>query len=99
MDREVYKRMSDLEMRHWWFVGRREILADLIRRLVRPKDGARILEAGCGSGGNLGMLSRFGQVDAFEYDEAARAIASERAVHEIFFGALPSAVCTSAISM
>lgn len=92
MDRAVYDRMSDLEMQHWWFVGRRDILASLVSRLLPAGQAARILEAGCGSGGNLGMLSRFGQVDAFEYDDDARRAASSRSGLIVHPGSLPGEV-------
>jgi len=38
----------------------------------------RILEIGSGTGGNLQMLSSFGQVSALEMDATARSIASEK---------------------
>jgi glycosyltransferase involved in cell wall biosynthesis len=37
-------------------------------RRVRAARGTRLLEAGCGTGGNLRMLAQFGQLDAFELD-------------------------------
>lgn len=70
MDQDVYHRMADIQDRHWWYEGRRQILATLIKRLHLPT-GARILEAGCGPGANLKMLSRFGEVFAFEPDDFA----------------------------
>lgn len=89
MERSVYDRMNELEATHWWFVARRSIIAALIRRQLRPRAGARILEAGCGSGGNLQMLAGFGQVDAFEYDAGARDHAMAKSGLDIRFGALP----------
>jgi SAM-dependent methyltransferase len=78
MDRIVYDRMAAHDSTHWWYRARREILSDYLTRYgALPKD-ARILEIGCGTGHNLGMLARFGDVDAIEIDPAARAIASER---------------------
>ncbi len=71
MEREVYDRMAVLESVHWWFVARREVLTSVIEQARLPQD-ARLLEAGCGTGGNLGMLRRFGRVDAFEPDAGAR---------------------------
>ncbi|MEO1676886.1 MAG: class I SAM-dependent methyltransferase [Pseudomonadota bacterium] len=92
MDRAVYTRMSELEEAHWWFAGRRQIVADVLRRIVGLKPGARILEAGAGTGGNLAMLREFGAVDAFEYDAAARALACDKTGVRVEAGALPDAV-------
>lgn len=89
MERTVYDRMNELEQSHWWFVGRRRIIAALIVRFL-PKGGkANILEAGCGSGGNLAMLGSLGTVDAFEYDADARQHATEKSGLDVRFGALP----------
>lgn len=77
MHPSAYREMADSEERHWWFTGRRAVLASVIARLALPED-ARILEMGCGTGGNLAMLSAFGQVSALESDETARGIAIEK---------------------
>ena len=78
MDRRVYDRMAEHDSTHWWYRARREVLADYITRYAGlPKD-ARILEIGCGTGHNLPMLARFGEVDAIEIDPAARAVAAGR---------------------
>lgn len=79
MDRHVYDRMREIESDHWWFAARREILADQIGRLHLPPK-AEILEVGCGTGGNLAMLSAFGRVQAIEPDEASRAYAGRDGV-------------------
>lgn len=70
MDHDVYIRMADIQDRHWWYEGRRRIIATLIKRLNIPKS-SRILEAGCGPGANLEMLAQFGEVSAFEPDDFA----------------------------
>ncbi len=88
MDKNIYLRMSEQDAEHWWFVARRRILRDQITSLQLPP-GARVLEAGAGPGGNLEMLSEFGELDAFELDEDARQIASARSGIEIRSGALP----------
>jgi SAM-dependent methyltransferase len=92
MDRKVYDRMNELETRHWWFVARRRIIAALVTRRLQGRRDARILEAGCGSGGNLAMLGGFGQVDAFEYDAFARDHARAKSGLPVEFGALPDGV-------
>ena len=90
MEREVYDQMARIDQVHWWYVGRREILAALIGRRLEPREGARILEVGCGTGHNLEMLKRFGTVDAIEVDEAARAMASERLGRAVMNAPLPA---------
>ena len=89
MERQVYDRMAELADVHWWYVARRKILAELIRREVRPPPKARILEIGCGTGHNLGMLSAFGTVDGLEVDEEARTAAGKRQGKAILSAPLP----------
>ncbi len=88
MEREVYERMAALESDHWWFAARREILGALLQRAALPP-GAAILEAGCGTGGNLPLLQRHGHVHAFEPDPTARAFVSDRHTVPVADGALP----------
>lgn len=92
MDRAAYRAMRDTQGDHWWFVGRRRFLEALIRRCVDLPEESRILEAGCGPGGNLAMLSAFGEVSAFEFDEDARRIASEISGIEVAPGRLPDRI-------
>ncbi len=89
MDRQVYARMAELEDRHWWFAARRRILTEVLARLVALPAAPRLLEAGCGTGGNLAMLSRFGEVAAFEPDAEARRMAQEKSGFDVRDGRLP----------
>jgi SAM-dependent methyltransferase len=89
MERVVYRQMAELDQRHWWYRARREVLAALIRRTVRPAPGAQILEIGCGTGHNLAMLGEFGHVDALELDEESRAFAEQRLGRSIMRAPLP----------
>jgi SAM-dependent methyltransferase len=89
MDRAVYERMAQHDATHWWYVARRKILANLITNYVKPMQPARILEIGCGTGHNFGMLGAFGTVDAIEIDEGARAVAESRLGRPILTAPLP----------
>ena len=89
MDRKVFDQMAKLDATHWWFTARRGILERLIERVVKPPKDARILELGAGTGHNLAMLSRFGQVEASELDPIARDLASERLGKPVLEAALP----------
>ena len=89
MDRAVFDRMAELDQQHWWFTARRRILAEVIRRIVRPPAAARILELGCGTGHNLDMLGAFGRVEASELDDHARELATQRLGRTVEKVALP----------
>ena len=65
MEHKVFEIMYQLESHHWWFVARRKIISKAINCLALPEN-IRILEAGCGNGDNLTLLSNFGDVTAFE---------------------------------
>ena len=74
---EAYLEMAETEAHHWWFAGRRSVMACLISKFNLPAE-ARILEIGSGTGGNLLMLSAFGRVSALEMDAVARSISAEK---------------------
>lgn len=92
MDPEVYARMALVEDEHWWFSGRRQILREILCRRIDLPEGARLLEAGCGTGGNLALLRGFGDVSALEPDSEARRLASLKSGLDIRDGWLPDAV-------
>lgn len=89
MDRAVYQAMAAEEDEHWWFVGRRAVLSALIRRRAMPPADARVLDMGCGSGGNMPMLAEFGRLEGIEYDAPAREVAAARGVAPVAAGGLP----------
>lgn len=59
---EQLKEMRDLEDSYWWFVGRRRMVRGLIRRYAPRRDGLRVLDAGCGTGGTLAALEGVGEL-------------------------------------
>ena len=89
MERQVFDRMAEHDQLHWWYVARRRILADLIRRHVPLPIGARILEVGSGTGHNFDMLRKFAPVDGIEIDDEARALAERRLGAEMSAAPLP----------
>ncbi len=89
MDRAVFQAMAAEEDKHWWFASRRRVLSGLIARCARPAREGRVLDMGCGSGGNMAMLAEFGQLEGIEYDAPAREIAAERGIAPVVAGGLP----------
>jgi SAM-dependent methyltransferase len=77
MSPDAYLEMAETEAEHWWFRGRRDVLQTVLRRLALPP-GARVLEVGSGTGGNLDMLAEFGTVSGLEMDSTARALCSQK---------------------
>lgn len=90
MERAVYQRMGELEGEHWWFAGRRAVLKAVIERYAALPPQARILEAGCGTGGNLELLKTFGAVDAIEPDEEAAGMAAAASGLPVVRAGLPA---------
>jgi len=88
MDAELYQKMILFEDSHWWYVGRRKIIDVFMRRL--PKQKQSILEVGCGSGGNLELLSCYGEVDAIELDDTSYHVAKSRNIATVKQGFLPN---------
>ena len=91
MERDAFDLMAAVERDHWWFRARRDFIAAAIHRIAPPA-GAQILDAGCGSGGNLEMLSRFGSVSGFEFDRAALAAAASLGIGSVASGSLPNGI-------
>jgi len=76
MEETEYERMAAAESGSWWFRARRQILNDVVGRLGLPPD-PRIVDLGCGTGGNLPMLARHGYVTGVEASATASARARE----------------------
>ena len=91
MRAELYQQMRDIEDRHWWFQGRRRIVSALLEQVPLNSE-AKILDLGCGTGGNLEMLARFGKVTGVEMDPRALELANERGRAPVVTGSLPDQV-------
>ena len=91
MDQKIYTQMRQVEDSHWWFNGRKNIISHVLSTLNLPTNGL-ILDAGCGTGGNLELLSRFGHVKGVEFDDEAISMAKNRQVGEISKGRFPDEI-------
>lgn len=61
MEPAEYERMREYERSYWWHVGRRALLADMLRWGVPQDPERRGLDLGCGSGANLELLAPYGR--------------------------------------
>ncbi len=71
MEKYLYEDLYQLEESHWWHIAKREAVCALLGSCLRTVP-ARILDFGCGTGGNLRALSRFGE--CFGVDASAEAV-------------------------
>jgi SAM-dependent methyltransferase len=63
--------MADYEQNYWWHVGRLEIIQTYVKRASRNKSHSTILNVGCGTGGTIDMLEKFGKVDNVDASDDA----------------------------
>lgn len=88
MDPHIYEELRAQEHHHWWFASRRAIICSLLHHIHFPGTPL-ILDAGCGSGGNLPLLASIGSVFAMEPDEKARSHAASLGIGRVAYGRLP----------
>jgi SAM-dependent methyltransferase len=87
MDRDYELQTHRAEDRHWWYRGRRTVLKRVIDGLGLPA-GARILDAGCGSGRNMVELANYGSVTAVELSPMSASLARARDAGEVIEGSV-----------
>lgn len=88
MDKQIYSKLREVEDDHWWFVGRRSIVKRVLGLLDLPRMPS-VLDAGCGTGGTLPMLSGLGKVVGLELDDGAAQVAITRHAGKLCRGGLP----------
>lgn len=72
MDDFVYQEHASVEREHWWFQGRRRVVASVLRRHLGIAPGGRkILDVGSGTGEMLDMLRDFGDVRGLDMSPKA----------------------------
>lgn len=85
MVRSELETMIDLDEDHWWYRGRRRVLATQIQRLGLASD-VRVLDAGCGSGRMLDELAPLGRVTGVDASPAAATAARARGHRDVRVG-------------
>jgi SAM-dependent methyltransferase len=85
MQPHTYPITYALEKTHWWFVGRRRIIAGFVEAIIGQSkdDNRRILDVGCGTGANLEMLARFGRAEGVDISADALAFCRARGLQKV----------------
>ena len=76
MESSLYDEYVRIEDTHWWFRGRRKIIATVLRPYLRPP--ARIIDVGSGGGAVAQALMEFGSVTACDIDVRCAASVARR---------------------
>lgn len=66
-----YRVMFELEEDYWWYRGLRVLVQELLARYAKPDGSSRILDAGCGTGKNLELVSQYGSAWGVDISEQA----------------------------
>jgi SAM-dependent methyltransferase len=88
-----YRRMFEAEEAQWWYVGQREIAHAVLEPALAAEKAPteaplRILDAGCGTGGNLVRLARLGRAVGVDLAPEAMAGCRNRGVAAVRGGVL-----------
>ena len=95
MEGTEVRKLTELEDRHWWYVGRRRIITSFVERICRElqdegRGRPRILDVGCGTGGNVEMLARFGDAEGVDVSAEALDFCRARGLPNVRPGAAES---------
>ena len=92
MMQHTYPILYAVEESHWWYIGRRRIIASFVKEICDQVADrrARILDVGCGTGANLVLLSEFGDVQGVDISPDALAFCRERGLDNVRLGAAES---------
>ncbi len=85
MQQHTYSIMYEVEGTHWWFAGRRRIIAAFVEEICRrlENERPRILDVGCGTGANLELLSKYGEAEGVDVSPAALAFCRARGLENV----------------
>lgn len=88
MEKSEYTTMAAVELRHWWYGGMRAISAALLNPYLANRSQLRMLDAGCGTGGDALFLQRYGTVIGLDRAPEATTLAAERLPGQLVQGSV-----------
>jgi SAM-dependent methyltransferase len=82
MREAAYREHYAVEDEHWWFRGRWAVVEALLSRTELPAR-PRILDAGCGTGGNLQRYAQLGEAWGVDPSPEAVSFCQERGLNQV----------------
>lgn len=91
MNIDKYHEMECLEKFHWWFIYRQNILEFILKKyLSNLSKDAKIIDIGCGTGGNIQLLNKYyDNVTGFDNNEIAIKYCQDKGLKNLVRGELP----------
>lgn len=90
MEAEAYDKTDELENRYWWYLGRRYVFDKLLDRYFDaglPAGQAdrqkKIVDVGCGTGGNMKVLKKYGAVLGLDIEPRALAYCQSKGLDNV----------------
>jgi len=89
MNIEMYRIFFEIQKKHWWFVTRKNVVLDVIKRYLTKNDQIKVLDIGCGSGLMLTSLDKIGETYGMDMSDEAISFSKEIFTGRVEKGALP----------
>src|SRR3989344_6614633 len=82
MEADSIQTQAYLETGYWWFVGRRRVIEKVLGKFFSKKN-LRILDWGCGTGGNFPVLEKFGSVLGVDSSGEALKLCRQKGIESV----------------
>lgn len=84
MEQSVFIRNFENAKNHWWWLARKKILQEVISKQIKKKEDLNILDFGSGTGINVDLLQKYGEVYIYEPNEYANKFLNSNFKNVIF---------------
>jgi SAM-dependent methyltransferase len=88
MNKGQYRLLFELENDYWWHVGLRNLIISTYRAYTKNKNNVKILDAGCGTGGNLVALNKLGYAVGIDLSKEAIYFSKQRGIDKLIEGSV-----------